>query len=85
MKVVEPEGDVNPNGNWFSLNDPQWIAEGTGGVGNRRTSQDHQNLVIFLVGYNNVKSKKLEVTYFYSDCCERPLVNTSFENLQGVK
>ena len=39
--TMKHEDDNNINYNWCTLNNPQRLGKGTGGLGNQRTSGDH--------------------------------------------
>ena len=60
------KGDINTNFNWCTWNDPQRLSKRTGEVRNRRTSGDHPNYCIVVVGQNTEKSpgdlRRLAVT-----------------------
>ena len=65
-KIMEHQGDnyTNRDGNfWKSY---QKIIKGTGGLGNKKTSEDHLNYCIIEIGQNTEKSpgdlKRLAVT-----------------------
>ena len=45
-KTVEHESDGYTNGNWCSWYNHQRIIQGTGGLGNNRTSEDNPNYSI---------------------------------------
>ena len=64
-KVMEHEGNVDTNFNWYARNDPQRLDKGIR-VRNRRTNRNHQNYSIFEIGRNIEKSpcnlRRLAVT-----------------------
>ena len=49
-KNMEHEKDGDTNSNWFSWYSHQRINKGTGGLGNKRTSGDHQDYSIAEIG-----------------------------------
>ena len=56
------------------------LLEGTGGLGNWRTSEDHPNYYIIENGQNTEISPGLEETYCHSNSCERPSGNANVQN-----
>ena len=58
--------DANTNCDWCTWNDPQRIDKGTGSVGNRIMSRDHQDYNIVKNGQNTEESpgnlRRLDVT-----------------------
>ena len=65
-KTVEHKSDGYTNYNWCSLYSHQRINKGTGGLGNKRTSGDHQNYIIAEIDQNIEKNpeglRRLAVT-----------------------
>ena len=63
---MEHEGDGDTNCNWCIRNNPQRLGNGTGKLGNKRTSGDHPDYNIIKAGQNTEKSsgnlRKLAVT-----------------------
>ena len=53
---MEHEGDHDANCNWCSLNDPQRLGKGSGGVGNRKKDEDHADNSIVKIYQNTRKS-----------------------------
>ena len=53
---MEYESDGDTNFNWCSWYSYQRVNKGTGGLGGRRTSGDHQNYSIIEIGQNTEKS-----------------------------
>ena len=65
-KKVKLESDGDTNYNWYTRYSYQRNSTGTGGLGNKRSSEDHPNYSIIKVGQNTEKSpgdlRKLTVT-----------------------
>ena len=65
-KTVAHESDVYTNYNWCSWHSHRKIIKGTGGLGNKRTSEDHPNYYTIEIGQNTKKSpgdlRRLAVT-----------------------
>ncbi len=55
-KTMEHTGDNYTNCNWCVWNSHKRIINGTGGLGNKRTSGDHPNNSIIENGQNTEKS-----------------------------
>ena len=55
-KSMEHESDCDTNCNRCTLYSHQRIGTGTGGLGNKRTSEDHTNYRIVEIGWNAEKS-----------------------------
>ena len=56
---MEPESDGDTNFNWYARYSHQRIDKGTGGLGNKRTSEDNPNYGIVEIGQNTEKSPEL--------------------------
>ena len=52
---MKPEGNGDTNSSWCTWNNPQRICKGTGRLGNKRISMDHQNYRIIKIGQNTEK------------------------------
>ena len=65
-KSMEHEGDSDINCNWWTSNDPQRMAKGTGRLGNKRASGDHLDHGIIKINQNSETSpgdmRRLAVT-----------------------
>ena len=65
-KTIEQEGDSGINCNWLGWYSHQRIATGTGGLGSKKTSGEHQNSSIAAIDQNTKKSpedlRRLAVT-----------------------
>ena len=84
-KTVEHESDVYTNCNWCSCHSHRWILKVTGGLGNKRTSEDLPDYYIIEIGLNTEKkARRLEKTYSHSNFSERPSANADVKNSQGV-
>ena len=55
-KTVEHESDVYTNCNWCFWYNHRKIIDGTGGLGNKKTSGDHPNYYLIEIGQNTEKS-----------------------------
>ena len=53
---MEDESDIYTNCNWCPRYSRRRIIKGTGGFGNKRTSEDHPNYYIIAIGQNTEKS-----------------------------
>ena len=53
---MEHESDGHANCNWRARYSQQRIVAGTGGLGNKRTNEDHPNYSIAEIGLNTMKS-----------------------------
>ena len=66
LKKLEHESDGDTNCNWHARYTHQTIGTGTGGLGHRRTSEDHINNSIVRIDQNTEKSpgdlRRLAVT-----------------------
>ena len=54
-KIMEHEGDIYTNRDWYFWYSHQRIIKGTGGLGNKRTGKDHPNYSIIENGQNPEK------------------------------
>ena len=54
--MMHQESDGDTNYNWRARYSHQRIGTGTGGLGNKRTSEDHPNYSIIYIGQNTKKS-----------------------------
>ena len=55
-KTVEHESDGDTNCNWYTCYSHQRIGTRTGGLRNKRTSGDHPNISIMVIGQNTENS-----------------------------
>ena len=53
---MENEGDGDTSCYWCTQNHPQRIGKGTGRLGNQRTSGNHPDYCIIMIGQNREKS-----------------------------
>ena len=81
-KYTEHEGDGDTNCGWCTGNNPQRIAEGTGRLGNKRTSRDRPDYSIIKTVQNT--EKRHEETCCHSNFSEKPSANAGVKNSQGV-
>ena len=58
QKTMEHESDGDTNRCWCTWYNPLRIGNGTGWLGNKRTSQDHPNYSIIKIGQNTEKSPR---------------------------
>ena len=77
------ESDADTNCNWGARYSHQIIDEGTGGSGNKRSSGNHPNYIIIMIGQNTEKkSSSLVDTYCLSNFGEKSSTNTVVKNSQ---
>ena len=81
---MEHEGDGVTNCNWCTWNNPQRIRNGTGRLGNKRTTGDHPYNSIIKIGKDSEKSprglRRLEVTQIPMENHLLTLVQKKFSN-----
>ena len=59
IKSMEHESDGDTNCQWRARYSHQRIGTGTGGLGNKRTSGDHQNYSVVEIGQNTKTSPRV--------------------------
>ena len=72
---MEHKSDGDTNCNWCARYIHQRIDEGTGGLGNKRTSEDHSNDSIIKIGSNTKKNRGDMRRLAVSDSSEKPSAN----------
>ena len=82
-KGMEHEGDNYTNRDWYFWYSHQRIIKRTRGLGNERTSGDHQTYII-VNGQFTVMSWRLEETCCHSNSSEKPSAESDVKNSQGV-
>ena len=71
---MEHKGDCDTNCNWCAWYNPQRLGKGTVKFGNKRTSGDHPNYSIIMIGQNSEKSPE--------DISRLAVIQTSVEKHQ---
>ena len=83
LKQTEHEGNGDTNCNWHTWNNLQRIGNGSGSLGNKRTSGDHPNYSIIKIGQNSQKRpgdlRRLAVKQTPVENCQLTLVGKSLK------
>ena len=77
------ESDGDTNSNW--LTQYQRIGTGTGGLRNKRTSEDHLNYSIVEISQNTKKSPGDLETCCHTNCSEKPSASVDVKNSRNGK